>query len=827
MTRSRIRKMKRTPPAMRSRAIMTGVPLASAISAILAGAAPVYAQETQGGVLEQIVVTAQKREENLQNVPLSITALGSAKLEELHINSYADYSAFLPSLATQNGGQAGGPGFARSFMRGIASGETANHSGPAPSVGTYLDEQPITTISGALDIHIYDIARVEALAGPQGTPYGASSQSGTLRIITNKPDPTKFKAGYDLQVNTLEHGEQGYVGEGFVNLPISSNAAVRLVGWYEKDAGYIDNVHGTLTYPSSGITIDNSNRVAKDYNDSKNYGARAALKIDLNDNWTITPSAMAQKANYNGSYGYRSTGKPFEITRFNPETTEDRWWQAALTVEGRFSDFNLVYAGAYMDRQDETKSDYADYSYFYDCCYSPTYHVGNYIWDNSGAPIDITQFIHGKDGYKMLSQELRIISPQDKRFRYLAGLFYARQQHDILQDYLINNLAGPNADPGVDSLWVTGWTDTWWLTNQKRVDQDYAAFGELTYDITDKLTGTVGIRFFKTKLSLEGFFGFGLTNGWTSATGEKNPLCAANPQGINGAPCKNLDKDTDEDGNSPKVNLTYRFTDRALVYATYSEGFRAGGVNRVGSLPPYKADYLYSYELGWKTSWGGDRLRFNGAFYYEDWKDFQYSFLGPNSVTQIVNAGNAKVKGIEAELNWAATADLTLSLGAAYTDATLDGDYCGLLDANGNGTCLDSSGQPAPILAPDGQQMPVTPKFKGNLIARYSFPVGSYDAYVQGAAAYVGERWADLRTAQREVLGKEPAYTIANFSAGFGNESYSIELFVNNAFGEEGEIDRWAQCDALICGLSGTPHNGVYFTPTAPRTIGLKFGQKF
>jgi outer membrane receptor protein involved in Fe transport len=695
-------------------------------------------------------------------------------------------------------------------------------------VGTYLDEQPVTTISGALDIHIYDIARVEALAGPQGTLYGASSQAGTLRIITNKPDPSEFKAGYDLQFSTLHHGEEGYVGEGFVNLPISSNSAIRLVGWYEKEAGYIDNVQGTVTYPSSGITIDNANLVKKDYNDGENYGARAALKIDLNENWTVTPSVMAQKASYDGSYGYR-TGSPFEITRFNPESSEDKWWQAALTVEGRFSNFDLVYAGAYLRREDETRSDYVDYSYFYDCCYSPTYHVGDYIWDNSGAPIDITQFIAGQDRYDMVSQELRISSAQDQRFRYVAGLFWERQQHDIQQDYLIKSLAGPDADAGVDSLWVTGWPDTWWLTKQERIDEDYAAFGELSYDITDKLTGTVGIRFFKTENSLEGFFGFGLTNSWTSRTGEKNPLCAENPDDFNGAPCKNLDKEVDESGNSPKVNLTYRFTDDALVYATYSEGFRPGGVNRVGDLPPYDADYLYNYEVGWKTTWAGNRVRFNGAVYFEDWKDFQYSFLGANSVTQIVNAGNAEIKGIEAELSWAVTANLSLSAGAAYTDAALSEPYCGTLDANGNDAdpCVDGNGDPAPVKAPDGQQLPVTPRFKGNLIARYTFNVGSLDAYVQGAAAYIGDRWADLRTAQRAVLGEAPAYTIANFSAGFGSDSYLVELFINNAFEEEGQTDRWAQCDALICGLQGTPLNGTYITPTAPRTVGVRFGQKF
>jgi outer membrane receptor protein involved in Fe transport len=140
---------------------------------------------------------------------------------------------------------------------------------------------------------------------------------------------------------------------------------------------------------------------------------------------------------------------------------------------------------------------------------------------------------------------------------------------------------------------------------------------------------------------------------------------------------------------------------------------------------------------------------------------------------------------------------------------------------------VDPDGNPADVQAPDGQQLPVTPKFKGNLIARYTFNVGSLDAYLQGAAAYIGKRWADLRTAQRDVLGEVPDYTIANFSAGFGNDSYSVELFVNNAFDEEGQTDRWAQCDALICGLQGTALNGRYITPTAPRTVGIKFGQRF
>jgi iron complex outermembrane recepter protein len=819
MTRSRIRKIARVRSTPHARAIASGVPLASAISAILAGATPAYAQQQQASasdVLEQVVVTAQKREENLQNVPVSITAIGNEKIEELHLSNFADFATFLPSLSYQSGGQSGGSGFARPYMRGVASGGDGNHSASPPSVGMYLDEQPITTISGALDIHMYDIARVEALAGPQGTLYGASSEAGTVRIITNKPDPGGFQAGYDLTGNSVDHGGTGYSAEGFANIPISDNAAVRLVGWYEDIPGFIDNVHGTVTYPSSGIQIDNANRVKKDYNDGEVYGGRAALKVDLGDSWTITPSVMGQWSKTNGSYGYH-VGTPFEIVRFNPESVDDHWWQAALTVEGKFSNLDVVYAGSYLNREDWTHQDYVDYSFFYD---APPHSYGTYYRDDAGAMIDPTQFIVGHDKYKMQSHELRISSPQDWRFHFVAGLYYARNQHDIEQRYEVNNLAGPNAIPPQQSLEVTGWPDTWWLTEQVRVDQDYAAFGELTYDITDQLSVTGGIRFYKYKNSLEGFFGFGLTNDFTTATGEKS--CFSTKQ-TNGGPCTNLDKDVDDTGNTPKLNVTYKLTDQALVYATYSKGFRPGGVNRVGTTQPYKADFLKNYEIGWKTTFA-NRLRFNGAIFQEDWDDFQFAFLGPNSVTIVANAGKARMRGVETELNWAATAGLTLSLGAAYIDAQLTQPYCGVLDANGADAnpCVDDTGAPAPVQAPDGQQLPVTPKFKGNFVARYLFDVGSMKAHVQGAVAYVGSRQPELRTAQRDILGEIPSYTITNFAAGVGSGKWTLELFINNAFDEDGQVDRWAQCDATVCGTGGT-----YITPVPTRTYGLKFGQQF
>jgi len=793
MQRSRKRKIRRQQALRRS------LPLATSL---LAATSAAYAQEAPNQ-LEEIVVTAQKRSESLQDVPLSIQALGNERLDQLGVQNFAGYAQLLPSLSFQNGGQNGGPGFSRAYMRGVASGGDGNHSGSQPSVGTYLDEQPVTMIQGSVDVHIYDIERVEVLAGPQGTLYGASSQAGTIRIITNKPDPSGFKAGYDLEASSLADGSEGYLAEGFVNLPLSDNAAVRLVGWYRKDGGFIDNVRGTLTYPTSGITIDNADRVKKDYNDGDTAGARAALKIDLDDSWTVTAGLMGQDQEVNGSFGYRATDDEFELTRFKPERSKDRWMQAALTVQGRFSNFDVVYAGSYLNRKDSYDLDYADYSYFYDSCCS----YGTYIYDDAGDYIDPTQYIEAKDRFDKQSHELRISSSGEGRFRYVAGLFYQEQSHDIEQVYLIDGLA--------TSLEVTGWPDTWWLTQQVRKDKDYAAFGELTYDLTDKLSVTGGIRFFESKNSLEGFFGFGLTNDFTSSTGEKSCFRA---DAVNGGPCTNLDKSVSESGNTPKVNLTYRFDEDRMVYATYSEGFRPGGVNRRGTLPPYRADYLKNYELGWKTSWAGNTLRFNGAVFVEEWDDFQFSFLGDNSLTQIANAANARIQGIEADFQWAASDSLTLAGGAAWINAELTQAYCGELDADGN----DLDPCPQEPLAPDGQQLPVTPEFKGNLSARYDFAVGGWDAHLQGVVAYVGSRWADLRTEQREILGKVEAYTIADFTAGIARDGYTLELFVGNAFDERGQLDRWAQCDASVCGLQGT-----YITPVMPRTFGLRFGQRF
>jgi iron complex outermembrane receptor protein len=761
-------------------------------SSMLTGVAA-QAQTAQSGAvaLEEVVVTAQKRSENLQDVPISIQALGTKTLEERHITGLNDYIKFLPSVSIQTTS----PGFSSVFMRGIVSGDNANHSGPLPTVGTYLDEQPITTIQGALDLHIYDIARVEALAGPQGTLYGASSQAGTVRIITNKPSTAGFSAGYDVEANTIAHGDAGYVAEGFVNQPISDSIAVRLVGWAEHDGGYIDNVANTLFFPTSGVTINNAARVKEDYNDVDTYGGRAALRLELGENWVVTPSIMGQQQKVGGLFAYDPSLGDLKVGHFYPENSNDKWAQAALTVEGQVANLDVTYAGSYLKREVDSHSDYTDYSYFYDTM--TTY--GAYWTDDAGNPVNPAQYINGNDRYSKVSHEIRIATPQENRLRFVGGVFYQRQTHGITQDYKIDAIG--------DSISVPGYPHTIWLTKQKRVDRDEAIFGELAYDLTDKLTITGGIRFFKAHNTLKGFFGYGA--GYSSNTGEAK--CFTGPE-IAGSPCTNLDKGIKEDGNSPKVTVTYKITPDKLVYATYSEGFRPGGINRRGTIPPYTSDYLKNYEAGWKTTWMESRLRWNGSVYLEKWQDFQVGLLGANGLTEIRNAGAAEVKGVETDLNWAIAQGWTLNASGAYTSAHLTEDFCEDL-VNG---CAATGPD-----APDGSVLPITPKLKFNLTTRYEWDIGDLQAHVQGSAVYQSGSWTDLRLAEREIIGRQNGYTTADFTAGVARDSWTLEAYVKNAFDKRASLYRYAECIETVCG--GRP----YLVPNQPRLMGIKFGQRF
>jgi iron complex outermembrane recepter protein len=264
-----------------------------------------------------------------------------------------------------------------------------------------------------------------------------------------------------------------------------------------------------------------------------------------------------------------------------------------------------------------------------------------------------------------------------------------------------------------------------------------------------------------------------------------------------------------EDGTVPKVNLTYRFDDARLVYATYSEGFRPGGINRNGTVPPYESDYLKNYELGWKTTWADNRLRLNGAVFLEDWEDIQYSFLPPSGagLTVIRNAGSARIVGIEMDVLWAATDALMISGGLSLLDTELTDDYVPDPDA--------------PPTAFEGDRLPISPEVQANATARYTFALAGFDAGLQGAVIYNGSSYSDLQREEREAFGKQDAYTIFDLSADLTRSNYTLTLFLDNAFDERGQTFTYAQCTVSVCG------ENPYYVPNRPRTFGLRFSQRF
>ncbi len=866
----------------------TGAPNSTDVTA-----APPKVQQAQQGVAPdqtEIIITATKREENLQNVPISVQVLGTRRLDQLDISNFEQFTKQLPSVTFLTAQ----PGFTTVYMRGISaagSGAEGNHSGPLPQVGFYLDEQPITTIGGTLDVHIYDIARIENLSGPQGTLYGASSEAGTIRIITNKPELGKTYGRVDGELNTVDHGTLGGKAEGMINLPVARNIAFRASAFYEHDAGFIDNIAASRTYYASSesippSTVTNAGLPQKNFNYQDIYGGRAALKIDLDDNWTAEPSFMYQKSYANGVFFYDPKLGDLKIDRFRHEWFRDRFWQAALTLQGKIANFDVTYAGAYMDRPNKSISDYTDYTDAYDrlyatCCGGLGYF---YTIDSAGNYVsNPQQWIIGTNHFRKLSQELRIASPADNPFRVIAGAFFQRQSNDIHQDYRVDNL-GPQVS-------VNGFPGTLWLTQQKRVDRDYALFGEASWDILPKVTLTGGGRLFRYDNSLVGFFGFGrnpgddftdfpfnaagsshtgvaacfLKNGETLRdaylAGQDIGAIGFAPAVVAGSPCTNLGvfsngtvlpKHAKGSGFTYRLNAQWKPINNVMLYATWSKGFRPGGINRRGDIGPYNPDYLYNLEAGWKTTFGP--LRWNGAIYHELWKKFQFAFLGANSFTEIHNGRDARVNGIETDVNYV-HGGWTLNATAAYTDAKTKGNICNVFgdtaaDCTG---AIDDNGNPDFITAPSGTRLPITPKFKGSASARYSWPVsGDMKAHLQGVVSYQSSAPSSLRTAVLLVdnpaafpdiaaacaaagatvpnnlslplcnpnifQGKLRAATLVDLFAGLDWPSYNLEIFATNVFDKRNDLSRFTACGGCTRTL---------VVPGRPRTIGIRAGVKF
>lgn len=754
---------------------------------------------------DEIIVTATKRAENIQDVPLSIQALGSQTLDDHQVSSFDDYATLLPSVSYQSFG----PSQAQIAFRGVTSGGDGLPIGSSPTASMYLDETPVTTIGATVDLHIYDIARIEALSGPQGTLFGANSLSGVMRVITNQPSPSGFAAGYDVEGNSYTDGEAGGSLEGFVNFPLSDRAALRLVGFYERRGGYIDNIPATRTYTLddaasdpldlTNVTIDNAALVADDINDVETYGGRAALGIDLNENWTSTTSVIAQHQESEGPFPFdRRLGDDLQVRDFFPTHNEDRWWMIAETIQGRIGNYDLVYSGSYFDRRIDSEGDYSYYSVYYDTYGS----YATYFPDGSGGFLDPSQIFTQREDYTKETHELRINSPADRRFRFTAGLFYQLQTNHDQPNFEIRGIgAAPPAS------WVSpipGFGDAIFIRRLNREDVDEAVFGEASYDLTDRMTLTAGMRLFRAEVSVVGFSGFAGAIG--SCFG---PATA-------GGPCDNLDLSFEEEGETHRLSLSYDLDDDHMVYATYSTGYRPGGVNRSLVFPPFTSDTISNYEVGFKTQNADHTVRFNGAIFHQTWDDFQFGQSPPGfqGVTFTLNGGLAEVNGVELDFS-GRFGDWDLSAAGAYIDATLGREFCN-----------DSTS--GPVCTPSGTDLPVQPNWKGTLTARYNFNFSGWESFLQGSLAYQSSTRPYLLDqdvdAVEALLGGRtlPSFATVNFSTGVNfSENTALEFFLHNAFDERGELALVTQCATTYCG----PFARSY--PSEPRIFGARFTQRY
>jgi outer membrane receptor protein involved in Fe transport len=407
------------------------------------------------------------------------------------------------------------------------------------------------------------------------------------------------------------------------------------------------------------------------------------------------------------------------------------------------------------------------------------------------------------------------------RLRFVAGLFLQRQTNATYNSYRVDGLA--------DDLSITGQPGVNYLNSQDREDVDRAIFTELAFDLSDSWTATLGARAFDYDNRVVGFFGYGPSHPDQVGEGvNSGAQCDPDSIGNVGAerPCNNINERTTGSDYTTKFNLTYRVAEEMLLYATYSTGFRPGGVNRNPVRPPYTPDTLANYEFGWKTGWLDGRMRWNGALFFEKWDDAQFGVSGPNNITEIVNAGRAEIKGIESDVRWAVDDHLTISASATYLDAKLKTNSCQYVnpqfDCTIPGPPASPGGEPQEnfVLAPAGSRLPVSSQFKMNAIARYEFMAGSLDSYVQGAVVYQSDAIPVLPTDDARLLGRQPAYATADLSAGIARGNWMAELYIENVTDELGEVSRYSPCATAVC----TSANVV---TVRPRTFGLQFGQKF
>lgn len=654
--------------------------------------------------LSEVIVTAERRSQNIQSVPMSITAITTTKLAQQAITDFFDYAGKVPNLSftMQGDGVANSRTIA---IRGI-SGEN--------TTGFYIDDVPVPE---SLDPRILDIARIEVLRGPQGTLYGARSMAGTVRIITEAPDFERFYGHAEVDAGDTEHTVRGnYTGQAVANIPlVKDRVALRVSGFYDSEAGWLTRSYcsdpataGVTCFPQTHdpSLVTTVNNVAAD----QTYGGAASIAFKVNDDLTITPRVMIQRSSYNGfpmsdalsasgNIGYPYPAGPYTLPTLSPtdlnqgrffnipEGGYDYWHLYSLTAHWNTGKGTLVSSTAYFDRkvfETEDETDFVWDALLPAVAANPAYpnipgFPANAISPTTGLPLPIASSISELKDYQQFVQEVRYVSDLSGPFQFVTGLYYYDLHGAIpfAADYPPALAPGYGAElTAADTCGLVGLCpnpddpDEIFAQHYTTDSKEPAAYGQISYQLTRALKATVGLRWSQDETT---------GGGYLEGTVTQAP----------GGPGRVVDPTTTIKQNSvtPLAQLDYRVDPDLMVYGMAGKGFRPGGlVPSVpaaicgGQLPPgvtfdetrkYGSDSLWNYEVGTKSDWLGRRLQANADVFYIDWTHIQQFILLPCGFQYIANAGGAVSKGGELELSARPIDPLELSLGVGYNDAKI------------------------------------------------------------------------------------------------------------------------------------------------------------
>lgn len=822
----------------------TGHNLTLAIGAAVGASAGATAAIAEDQRLEEIIVTAKKRDMNLQDTAIAITAITDEQITLHRFENFKDYAGQIPGLSFSDRQ----PGAKSVIMRGCAAQGLSFSDSATTSV--YLDEQPVTYSGYNPDPRLVDVARIEALSGPQGTLFGDAAQCGTLRIITNKPDTSVQEGWVDLSAYSVTDGDLGYDLSGMTNVPlVEDKVAIRLVGFYANDAGWVDNVLS----PSPGQQFDNANRVQDDVNSSVWYGGRGSLRVLPGEDWTVDLTGIYQyyeldgfaDASLNiGHYADTSVYPAFdhdEQARFTEDHWEDEWYQFATTVEGNLEAGDLVLTANYFTR---------DSVYFADAtAYLQSYQMqGDYLRSfNTGDPYYDTGGIYDFGGDPLANDfderttttwavETRFATPQEGRWSAIVGAFYSQIEVDEL---FISNVFGMTGSDAFSYINYAGnyfygvplkaESNNWFSGTYESQIEQWAVFGEVNVDLTEHFMLTAGGRYYEvardytvTNAALVGLNG-GPPNCFNSGDPD-----APNPSGTDYCYAPGLVGESDENGFVPKVTISYQLEDK-MFYATYSEGFRRGGANSgrpqsvfgapsnlfpppAGTLNSFESDELFNTEIGAKTEWLNDTLRINFAAYRMMWDKIQVQAEDPQPnifTLGIVNFPEAEIRGLEAWLSWLPTENLSIEATFGYNDGELSKQETLFAEFEGA------------IAVPKGTRLPIVPDYKASANIMYSFNepmMGGYP-YVMVRYTYTGESVNSLAGIESSPflspVVDQDAWTTLDLQVGLDADVWTASFYIDNLTDEEANLffnNRFAQQRLSV---------------NAPRSFGVNFRYKF